>query len=300
MRESTRGGIGALVAAVVLSCAGEARAGDGAGDRIPVRSSQNLRLDVVPAAPPRGPLACEVPCGWRFEATIPVWIPSITGTFASGDATIDADNEPAGVGDFFDKFIDSATELQLAFMGRFTARRGPWTLALDGLYASIGETIDWRIRDEDTEGDLGAAIARAYAAWQTRLPLGCDPCSPCLAVGPLVGARIFYADLEVDGASGEDVDRTKSWVDAIVGVRADLLFAGGTTFTLLADVGGSPSGSELSWSVGLEVAVPLSRRWSLLFGWTLLDVDCDLGGGSNGFEMNVRLSGPSLGITYRF
>jgi hypothetical protein len=288
---------GAVFAALAGAFAAEARA-DGGGF-VPVRppSAEPLRFEVAPVASSRGPIACEVPCGWRFEATIPIWVPNVTGTFASGDASIDGDDEPSGAGDLFDRFADATTSLELAFIGRFTARNGPWTLVADGLYASIGETIDWRIRDEDTEGDLSAGIARAYGVWQTRVPLGCDPCSPCLSVGPLVGVRGYYVDLEVDGASGEGVDRTKSWFDAIVGARADLAFAGGTTVSLIADVG--TGGSDLTWCVGVEVAIPIGRRWSLLLGWTHLDLDYHSEAGED-FDVDVRLSGPSLGITFRF
>jgi len=240
---------------------------------------------------------------WRFIATLPIWIPTVSGTFASGGVSASADRDPPDLGGIFEELLpDVATSLEFAFMGRFTAYRGPWSITTDGLYASIGETIDWKLRDADTTGSLDAGIARIYGAWQTTKRLGCGPCAPVLRYGPLVGARAYWVSLQVDRANAEEIDADANWIDPILGLKADLTFHNGASIDVVADFGGALDWSHYSWSISAELTWPLGRggHWFILGGWTILNVDHDIPLGSNDLEVHLHLSGPHLGITYRF
>ncbi len=258
------------------------------------------------AAHPCAPCSCACPCAgerWRFTFTLPIWIPSVSGTFAGGGASANGDRSPPDLGGIFEKFIpDTASSLEFAFMGRLTVAKGPWSVTADGFYASISETIDWVIRDTDTTGSLEAAIARVYGAWQTTTTLGCGPCAPVLRYGPLVGARGYLVDLHVDRANGAEVDGEKVWLDPIVGLKADLTFRNGASIDVVADFGGALDGSHYSWSITAELTWPLGRggHWFVLGGWTIINVDHDVPLGSNDLEIHLHLSGPHIGITYRF
>lgn len=258
------------------------------------------------AAHPCSPCSCACPCDaqrWRWTLTLPVWIPSISGTFASGGVSAQGDRSPPDLGGIVENFLpDTASSLEFAFVGRVTAAKGPWSVTAEALYASVSETIDWVIRDTDTTGSLDAAIARVYGAWQTTRRLGCSPCGPVLRYGPLVGARGYMIDLHVDRANGAEVDGDKTWIDPIVGVKADLTFRNGASIGVIADVGSAFDGSHYSWSVSAELLWPLSRsgRWFILGGWTVLNVDYDVPLGRDGLEVHLHLSGPHLGISYRF
>ena len=252
----------------------------------------------APCAPP--PCAPD-PCRWRFSFTLPLWIPSISGSFASGGTSVNTGGSLGGLSGVLDRLApDTSTSLEFFFMGRFAAMKGPWTLVAEGYYASLDETVDWKIREEDTTGSLDAAILRAYAAWQERSPLGQGPGAAVLAVGPYVGARAYIIDVHANPASGPSVDGSKSWIDPIVGVRADVTFRNGASIDLVADVGGVVTGSDPSWSFDAEISWPLGRHWAVVAGWTVLDIDYRVGSGDRDFTMNIGLSGPHVGVTYRF
>ncbi len=247
------------------------------------------------------------PCGcadrWRWSLTLPIWIPDVSGTFASGGATAHGDRSPPDLSGTFEKLLpDVASSLEFAFMGRVLVEKGPWSLMADGLYASLGQTVDWRIRDTDTTGSLEAAIVRVLGAWQTTRWLGCGPCATQLRYGPLLGARGYMVDLHIERANGAQIDGDRTWVDPIVGLKADFTFRNGASIDVIADIGAAFDGTHYSWSVSAELTWPLGHggHWFILGGWTILNVDHDIPLGSKDLGIHLNLSGPHLGITYRF
>ena len=235
--------------------------------------------------------------------TLPLWVPSLSGTFASGGTEVDADRKAKGLDGVVDDLLpDVTTSLEFFFMGRATVSKGPWSVSADAFYVSLDETVDWRILDDDTTGSLRGVVGRAFVAWQATTRLGCGPCAPTLAVGPTVGARVFALDLHVDRIVGDDIDRSTSWVDPIGGLKLDVTFANRASFHVLADYGGSFDGQHTSWSLSAELAWPLGRggHWYVLLGWTVLELDYDVGGGADSYEIGLNLSGPHLGFTYVF
>lgn len=235
--------------------------------------------------------------------TMPLWVPSISGSFASGGTEVDADRKARGLEGVVDDLLpEVTTSLEFFFMGRATVSRGPWSVSADAFYVSLDETVDWRILGEDTTGSLRGVVGRVFGAWQTTTHLGCGPCAPTLAVGPVLGVRAFALDLNVDRIVGDDIDRSTTWLDVIGGVKLDLTFANRASFHVLADGGGSFDGQHTSWSVSAELAWPLSRsgHWYVLAGWTILDLDYDVGAGDDRYKVGLNLSGPHIGFTYVF
>ena len=63
---------------------------------------------------------------WEYDARIYLWAPSIDATTQSGDS-IDV------------SFSDILDDLDMAFMGTLGARKGKWSLALDGIYMDVSQ-----------------------------------------------------------------------------------------------------------------------------------------------------------------
>ncbi len=63
-----------------------------------------------------------------------------------------------------------------------------------------------------------------------------------------------------------------------------------------ADIGGFGVGSDLTWSILGTVNYILTDNWSVSAGYKHLSVDYD----GDGYVFDVDLSGPVLGLTYRF
>lgn len=86
------------------------------------------------------------------------------------------------------------------------------------------------------------------------------------------------------------------WVDPLVGVRGFYNFTDRLSAMVQADVGGFGAGADSTWQVLATVNYAFSDNWSASLGYKVLDVDYAQGG----HVFDTRLSGPVLGVTFRF
>jgi hypothetical protein len=231
----------------------------------------------------------------RVDLTIPVWIPGVSGTFASGSTSVGADRPEASPG----RWPDIATSLEFAFMGRVDARFGRWIAYGDAFYVSLQETVDARVNALDAKGGIDALVGRALGGYRVidhRSVGG----RTRLDVDALAGLRIYYARIYLDQPASLSFDKHDTWVDPLVGARARLDLPGPVDLQVLGDVGGFGAGSDLSWSVTVEASWRLSRRISVLVGYSWLSVDYDIGSDTDRFRLDLELRGPQVGITFHF
>jgi len=120
----------------------------------------------------------------------------------------------------------------------------------------------------------------------------------------LAGARFWYISNDVTVTASHALIGTRrasygedfGWVDPVVGLSAFLPVTDRLSIQAQADIGGFGAGSDLTWSVLATVNYVVSDHLSASAGYKVLDVDYDRRG--HGFD--TRLSGPVLGMTYRF
>lgn len=86
------------------------------------------------------------------------------------------------------------------------------------------------------------------------------------------------------------------WVDPVVGLRAFLPVTEKFSLQSQADIGGFGAGSDFTWSMLATANYAFTEHLSVSAGYKALDVDYDRGG----HVYDTRLSGPVLGVTYRF
>ena len=127
--------------------------------------------------------------------------------------------------------------------------------------------------------------------------------TPRFTLDALGGARFWYISNDVKltgslgGISGSvSHDESFGWVDPLVGLRAFLPLTEKLSLQGQADIGGFGAGSDLTWSALATVNYVFNDRLSASAGYKVLDVDY----GNNGHVYDTRLSGPVLGMTYRF
>ena len=127
--------------------------------------------------------------------------------------------------------------------------------------------------------------------------------TPQFTLDALGGARFWYISNDVKltgslgGISGSvSHDESFGWVDPLVGLRAFLPLTEKLSLQGQADIGGFGAGSDLTWSALATVNHVFSEHLSASVGYKVLDVDYD----HNGHVYDTRLSGPVLGMTYRF
>lgn len=86
------------------------------------------------------------------------------------------------------------------------------------------------------------------------------------------------------------------WVDPLVGTRIFLPLSDNWSFQSEADIGGFGVGSDLTWSVLASATYTFTDTLSASAGYKTLKVNYD----NHGHVYNTRLSGPVIGVTWRF
>ena len=165
-------------------------------------------------------------------------------------------------------------------------------LQIPGLGVPIppGANVDARV---DTE-QFTATFQGGYRLLET----------PQFTLDALAGARFWYIsnDVTVTASHPAIGSRTAShgedfgWIDPVVGVRAFLPLTDKLSFQAQADVGGFGAGADLTWSALATVNYIFTGNLSASVGYKVLDVDYD----HDGHVFDAQLSGPVLGMTYRF
>lgn len=120
----------------------------------------------------------------------------------------------------------------------------------------------------------------------------------------LAGARFWHISNEVAVTASHPLIGSVSathkenfgWVDPVIGAR---VFFGVTDRLSLqgqVDIGGFGAGSDLTWSALATVNYIFTDTFSVSAGYKVLDVDYS----HDGYVFDSRLSGPVVGLTYRF
>lgn len=288
--------------ALLAICAADASADPGAVHAVP-RADTNPTRVAAPLAPSAGEVCCacpERPCRtgtWReFAITLPIWIPGISGTFASGSTAVSASRPDK---DTVLAVPDIVTEFEFALVGRVDGRIGRWVGMADVFGARIRQTADFHVDLLDVDAGFEAYVGRllvGYRVLASERSCGCGRWD----VDVLAGLRAYHAKMELDAPLNLEFDRSRTWIDPLIGVRATWDLPGRLDLRFLADIGGFGLGSDLSWSFQVQAVWCLSRHWLIELGYSWLSVDADFGANDDRFLFDLDMRGPELAITYRF
>jgi len=218
--------------------------------------------------------------GWQYEVT-----PYLLAAGMEGTVGVKGDTVPVDA-----SFSDIWDNLDAGFMGIFTAQKGPWSFAVEGVYMKLEDevtgpalgivsadvtnsmyiaqgTVGYRVLDEKTKVDLLGALR-----W-TKLDVDMD------IVGPLTTRSV----------SGDE-----SWTDAVVGVRVLHPVADHVTLMGYADVGGG--GSDLTYQFMGGVNWEFKKDFTAKLGYRYLSWDYE----NDGTVWDMAASGPYLGLGIKF
>jgi hypothetical protein len=218
--------------------------------------------------------------GWQYEVTPYLLAAAMDGTVGVKGATVPVDAS----------FSDIWDNLDAGFMGVFTAQKGPWSFAVEGVYMKLGDevagpalgivsasvtnsmyiaqgTVGYRVLDTKAKVDLLGALR-----W-TKLDVNMD------IVGPLTTRSV-----------GGD----ESWTDAVVGVRGLYPVADQVTLMGYADVGGG--GSDLTYQFMGGVNWEFKKDFTAKAGYRYLSWDYE----NDGTVWDMSASGPYLGLGIKF
>lgn len=127
---------------------------------------------------------------------------------------------------------------------------------------------------------------------------------PQFTLDALAGARVWHIWNDVNVTASHPAIGTVSashgedfgWVDPVVGARAFLPLTEKLSLQAQGDIGGFGVGSDFTWSALATVNYILTDHLSASAGYKVLDVDYE----DDGYVFDTQLSGPVLGVTWRF
>ncbi len=191
----------------------------------------------------------------------------------------------------YDRFVVSGDIMYVDTTGSHGAGPLP-ALQIPGLGVAIppGASVDAKV---DTKQFM-ATLQGGYRVIDT----------PQFTLDALAGARFWHISNDVTVTASHPAIGSRSashgedfgWVDPVIGARAFVSLTEKLSLQTQADIGGFGAGSKLTWSALATVNYTLTDHLSASGGYKVLSVDYDHGG----HVYDTRLSGPVVGVTYRF
>jgi hypothetical protein len=218
---------------------------------------------------------------WRFAVTPYGWLSGLNGTVGVGPVAAHVDLSAS----------DVLEMLQFGIMGAAEARKGPWVIAADGIYASLGAGKVFAVR-----GDTGGLeLSQRETIIQ---PVGGYSIGDeTWGLDLLAGFRYWNLSttLDVDRARRPSNQRSGSrqWVDATGGLRFRTIPYEKVRFLAAADGGGG--GARDTWQLYSSLGYDAWSRWTLGFAYRVLHVNYD----RDNFLFDTRTEGIIVGVTYR-
>ena len=123
--------------------------------------------------------------------------------------------------------------------------------------------------------------------------------TPQFTLDALGGVRFWHISNDVTVSAlglSRSYGESFGWADPVVGARAFLQVTEKLSLQAQVDLGGFGVGSDFTWSALATVNYIVTDHISLSAGYKVLDVDYDKGG----HVYDTRLSGPVLGMTWRY
>jgi len=244
--------------------------------KLPARAlALALGLGAVRSAEAQTPAAPDD--AWHF-----VVAPNLMGATLDGTALVKG--QPLDIDVSSSQIFD---HMDYGAMGLAAARKGDWGIVGDAVWVKL------RVDNPMPPATFAPTIGLVSVAGVRRLSPYAD--ATLGARWNHLGARI---DLKAPAPIG--LERTRDWVDPVVGVvlrtPADKRFHA----SLIADIGGFGVGSDITWQVFPTAGVRFASWASLEAGWRFLSTDYKTGKGSDRFEYGMLYQGPVVGLAFRF
>jgi len=224
------------------------------------------------------------PDEWRFTFTPYLWVAGISGDVGIGSASVNVD---AGI-------TDSNVKLNFGFMSTFSARKNRFVILTDLQYSNLGS-------EHATPGPLFSTARADFKTFVLDPEVGyrlVDNPEKNASIDVLGGIRYWHlrTDLTFNQGllSAVTLSRSRSWVDAVAGLKASTNISKRIFLTGKADLGGG--GSKFTYQLFGGVGLLMGKHFSLIGGYRHLSVDYN----KDGFLFDTALAGPVFGLAIRF
>ena len=238
----------------------------------------------VPADPPVIPTPAAANDEWQFQFSPYFWLASLHGTTGTTNRTAQVD----------ESFSDIFHSLNFAFMGAFEARKGKLVSLTDMEYVNVSD-------DRGTPGPLFSAVNVKVKMFIFDPEVGynlLDNPDKGQIIDVVGGIRVWHISTDLTFSPGilpgQQVQASRTWVDAVVGLRGKAALSKKVFVTGKFDLGGG--GSKFAWQLFGGVGYNINPKIALIGGYRVLDVNYD----KNNFVYDMNQRGPILGLGFRF
>jgi hypothetical protein len=225
----------------------------------------------------------QTPNPWRFEITPYAWMLGETGTVGIGPLQTNVDLT----------FHDLLEALKFAAMLKGEARKGPWSINADLLYAKIGHADVVAIRGDT--GHFNFDFRETMFQPMVGYTLGDET----FGFDLLAGARYWdlLSTLDVASTNRPSNQRrlSRSWLDGIGGFRVRATIPS-SRLRLLGYADGGWGGSHSTWQVYGFAGYDIAFNWTLSAGYRSLSVDYN----HDNFLNHTRMRGPVVAASFHF
>ena len=216
---------------------------------------------------------------WQFEATFYLYTAETTSGLRGNDVILG--------------FGDALENIDVAFMGTFSATNDQWTFLADYMLVDLsfsGPSPNTAFSAEDlsvrTQVLTGLGLYNLYDDQRTRIDLG-------------AGLRWFDTDTKLTLRAGGSPEQTQrendNWIDPVVAARVRYDLNTRWSGTALVDFGSFIEDRQ-TWQLLVTANYAFRENWVARFGYRYLRVENDEDDQNYLFEQ----SGPIFGIAYRF
>ena len=208
---------------------------------------------------------------WSFRFIPWLWTSSMTGDMGPSalPATVDL------------SFKDVLEMTEIGFTGAFDiSYRDEWTLISEGQYLALEESGQGPLGNNITvDADLAVfGIALAKRIWS--------------GIDLYAGGRYMGLDARVRPDVGPDLDGNQNWIDPLLGFRMTGSVSERLFVRLAMELGGFGVNSDLTYGMAANFNYRFNDRFSLVFGYRVLDIDYD----KDGFVFDAKLDGLLTGL----
>lgn len=230
---------------------------------------------------------------WQYELTPYLLAAGIEGTVGIRDHEADMDVS----------FSDIWDDLDSGFMGLFTAHKGPWMFALEGVYMKLEGDNDGAITGPHGMVSVNGNLEITNTMYIAQGTIGYRILDGNTKVNAIGAVRYNKLEVDIDvkvnfnppifnNSSSED--DSKNWTDAVVGLQVLHPISKTTELIGYADVGAG--GSDLTYQFMGGVNWEFTEGFRAKLGYRYLYWDYE----DDGFKWDVDASGPYLGLGIRF
>lgn len=188
-------------------------------------------------------------------------------------------------------FSDVIEDLDFGLMTAVEVRRGPWGFVGDLMYSNVSPsaTVPTPIPLTGTL-DQKSLTLQGNVMYRVRAGDGIDVD---------LGAGLRYWNIKNVGTLDPGpvgFSHRETWIDALLVARMTARMDGPWSVTIAGDVGGSGSGSDLTWQLLGTVNYQKNDKFIYRAGYRVLSVDYS----QDGFVYDLTMRGPVIGVSVRF